>query len=79
MFIVGLYLIKEYDYVFYISPEGLPIEDNSIRTIDPIYRDNIDREIKRLLTKYKPTINNYHEINGSIEERIQQVLEKISS
>ena len=28
------YLIEEYDYIFYVSPEGVQIEDNGIREIN---------------------------------------------
>lgn len=71
-------LIHEYDYIFYISPNGIELEDNGIRTIDSIYRDDIDWVIKRMIEKYKPHIKNYHELSGSTPERIQQLLEIIS-
>ena len=71
-------LIKEYDYIFYISPEGIPIEDNGIREIDPQYRIEIDNQIKYILKKYKPYIKNYNELSGSTEERIEKLLEIIN-
>jgi nicotinamide riboside kinase len=67
--------ISEYDYIFYISPEGIEIEDNGVRTVDPEYRTAIDQEIQRLISKYKYKIKNYHEINGPTDERIKQLLE----
>lgn len=70
-------LISEYDYIFYISPEGLPIEDNGIRTIDPVYREDIDWVIKRVIEQNKFRIKNYYEISGSTEDRIKQILEII--
>lgn len=70
--------ISEYDYIFYVSPEGVEIEDNGVRTIDSEYRDQIDFEIKQLISKYKYKIKNYHEISGSTEERIKYILEAIS-
>jgi hypothetical protein len=30
--------IKEYDYIFYISPEGVDMEDNGVRETDQEYR-----------------------------------------
>ena len=71
-------LIDEYDYIFYISPKGIEIEDNGVRTIDPVYREDIDFVIKRLIEQNKWRIKNFHEINGSTPERIKQVLEIIS-
>lgn len=70
-------LIYEYDYIFYISPEGIEIEDNGIRTIDPIYREDIDWVIKRLINRYSYVFKNYHEISGSTEERIKKIKEII--
>lgn len=70
---IGEELIKEYDYIFYISPEGIGIEDNGIRTIDALYRDEIDGEIVSIINKYRKNIKNLYEISGSTEERIEQI------
>jgi deoxyadenosine/deoxycytidine kinase len=70
-------LLKEYDYIFYISPEGIPVEDNGIRTTDLEYRNKIDKNIKKIIRKYKSSIKNYHEISGTTEERIKQILDVI--
>jgi GTPase SAR1 family protein len=67
------HLIKEYDYIFYISPNGIEIEDNGVRTIDPEYRMNIDKEIKNIIINSIHKIKNYHEISGTTEERIQKI------
>lgn len=66
-------LLGDYDYIFYISPEGIPIEDNNVRTTDPIYRQEIDDIIKLFIKRYKHKIKNYHEISGSTEERILKI------
>lgn len=71
--------ISEYDYIFYISPDGIGIEDNGIRTVDPEYRIQIDQEIQRLILKYKYKIKNYNELSGSTETRIKQLLEIVNS
>lgn len=73
------HLIPEYDYIFYISPKGLSIEDNGVREIDPEYRMEVDREIQNLITTYYPKIQNTHTLVGSTEERIQQIKEAIFS
>ena len=52
-------LISEYDYIFYISPDGVNIEDNGVRTIDPAYRTSIDNEIKSICRKHVKQIKNY--------------------
>ena len=63
-----------YDYMFYISPEGVEMEDNGIRETDLDYRKEIDEEIQKLVLKHRPV---YHTIKGSTEERIKQILKTI--
>ena len=63
--------IREYDYIFYISPEGIAIEDNGVRETDEKYRNEIDLTIRQLLNRYKPW---HHVLTGSTEERVKQVL-----
>ena len=64
------FLIKEYDILFYVSPEGVEIEDNGIRETDADYRDAIDKKIKSIVGMYR---NNTVTIKGTVEERIEQV------
>ena len=71
-------IIPLYDYIFYVSPEGVELEDNGIRIFDAEYRDQIDIEIKRLLSIYGSKINKFHTISGSVEERIEQVKQALS-
>jgi GTPase SAR1 family protein len=66
--------LKEYDYIFYISPEGLDIEDNGVRETDEHYRDLIDFSINSLINKFEYKIKNLNEISGTTEERIRQIL-----
>ena len=69
--------IREYDYIFYISPHGIPMEDNGVRETDEHYRDIIDFSITSLLRKYGHLANNVNIIKGSTEERIEQMLNVI--
>ena len=66
----------EYDVIIYVSPEGVQIEDNGVRTTDAKYRDNIDFTIREMLTSYPPKklIN----IKGSTEERINTIISQLS-
>ena len=66
------HLIQEYDYLFYVSPKGVKIEDNGVRETDAEYRIAIDKEIRSIIQMHggKKVIT----INGTIEERIAQVL-----
>ena len=64
------YLIKEYDILFYVSPEGVEIEDNGIRETDADYRDAIDKKIKSIVQMFR---GNAITIKGTVEERIEQV------
>ena len=73
------YLISEYDYIFYISPEGVEIEDNGVRTTDANYRDEVDFEIQKILRKYPHKIKNFTVLTGSVEERIQKVKQTLFS
>jgi len=66
--------IREYDYIFYISPYGLKIEDNGVRETDKNYRNMIDVTIVSLIQKYGHKAGNLEMISGSTEERIQQIL-----
>ncbi len=66
--------IREYDYIFYISPHGLEIEDNGVRETDEHYRDLIDFTIVSLIRKHGHKAGAIKEISGSTEERIQQIL-----
>jgi len=66
--------IREYDYIFYISPHGIPVEDNGVRETDEHYRDIIDFSITNLLKRYGHRAKKVEEISGSTEERIQQIL-----
>ena len=63
--------IREYDYIFYISPEGIAIEDNGVRETVEKYRNEIDLTIRQLLNRYNPW---HHVLTGSTEERVKQVL-----
>ena len=71
-------LIREYDYIFYVSPEGVEIEDNGIRETDANYRNEIDIIIRHILSQQKHRIKNYGVLEGSTEERIEQMLEALS-
>ena len=64
------YLIKEYDILFYVSPEGVKIEDNGIRETNTDYRVAIDKKIKSIIGMYR---SNTPTIKGTVKERIEQV------
>ncbi len=66
--------LYQYNYIFYISPEGLDIEDNGIRETNLEYRNEIDETIQKLLSKHRPV---FYTISGTTEERIKQILKVI--
>ena len=70
--------IREYDYIFYVSPEGVEIEDNGIRETDVDYRDLIDFTIGNIIDANKYRIKKYGVLSGSTEERIKDLMEAIS-
>jgi len=65
--------IEEYDWIFYVSPAGVDIEDNSVRTTDADYRDRIDQMIKYLYSANLSNIKNFGIISGSTETRIELI------
>lgn len=69
-------LTQKYDIVFYVSPEGVDIEDNGVRTTDPIFRDKIDQIIQEMLDEYPP--QKLVTLKGSHEERLKQIQENIN-
>ncbi len=70
------HLINDYDYLFYISPAGVEVEDNGVRETNSKYRDNINKKILEILDTYS---NKYITINGSVEKRIKTVKQAIFS
>ena len=71
-------MLHEYDYLFYVSPKGVEIEDNGVRETDVKYRETIDTIIQHQLQSNKHRIKNLINIEGSTEERIKQVKSTLS-
>ena len=71
-------LVGEYDYIFYVSPEGVEMEDNGVRETDLQYRETIDNIIKLLLYRSNHKIKNFYTLSGTTEERIAQMKEALS-
>ena len=72
-----LHLIKDYDVIFYVSPEGVKMEDNGVRETDLEYRNAIDKEINKTLKINKDKIQNLAYLKGSTQERINKIRETI--
>tara|TARA_R110002153_G_scaffold41437_1_gene118051 strand:+ start:821 stop:1351 length:531 start_codon:yes stop_codon:yes gene_type:complete len=72
------HLVSEYDYVFYVSPKGVDIEDNGVRETNADYRKLIDESIQLLIIKYRHKFKNLIEIDGSTEERIKLIKQALS-
>jgi GTPase SAR1 family protein len=66
-------LILEYDWIFYISPAGVQIENNGVRETDAEYRELIDQTIKYLCSAHLDKIKNFGIISGSNDDRIKQI------
>jgi nicotinamide riboside kinase len=69
-------LRDDYDAIIYVSPVGVKIEDNGVRTIDAEYRTKIDTTISEMLITFPPKklIN----VSGSTEERINTIISQLS-
>ena len=63
--------IEDYDYIFYVSPEGVDIEDNGVRETNAEYRDLVDLSINKFLDRYSWKIKNLVRLKGGTEERIE--------
>jgi nicotinamide riboside kinase len=64
------HLIDEYDYLFYVSPVGIKIEDNGVRETDAKYREEINKKILSILNIKGIK---YTTIYGNTEERIKLI------
>ena len=62
-------LIDDYDYLFYVSPVGVKMEDNGVRETDIIYRDNINKKILEILDW-----NNVNTVNGLKTTEFQNLM-----
>lgn len=71
---IASHLVEQYDYIFYVSPDGIDIEDNQIRATDPAYRNAIDEEIRLLIVRNWSKIKHTFVISGTMEERIKQIM-----
>lgn len=69
-------LVDQYDVIFYVSPEGVEIENNGVRETNKEYRDKIDYTIRELLAEYPP--KQLFTLKGSVEDRIKQVRSYLS-
>jgi hypothetical protein len=65
--------IEEYDWIFYVSPAGVEIENNNVRATDPNYRNHIDGMIKYLFSTKINHITNFGIISGTTEDRLKQI------
>jgi len=65
--------VEEYDWIFYVTPSGVKLEDNSVRTTDPDYRLRIDNTIRFLCSNNLHKIKNFGIISGSNEDRLKQI------
>ena len=68
-------LRDDYDIIIYVSPEGVDIEDNGVRTVDVEYRKKIDATICEMLTTFPP--KKLIKVLGSTEERINTIISQL--
>ena len=62
-----------YDFIFYL-PIEFPMEEDGIRSVDPKFREEIDRLFRKCLDEFGVK---YIELTGSVEERINRALKYI--
>ena len=71
-----LTLRHEYDLIVYISPEGVDIEDNGVRTTDAEYRGKIDKVLVDMLKQFPP--KKLIIVKGTTEERIEAIISQLN-
>ena len=71
----AMMLRNQYDLVVYVSPNGVEVEDNGVRTTDLDYRNKIDTVIKLSLEEFKP--KKLITVAGTTEQRIATILQNI--
>jgi nicotinamide riboside kinase len=69
-------LRNDYDVIIYVSPEGVEIEDNGVRTTDVAYRNKIDYTISQMLAEFPP--KKLIKVSGPTEERIATILSQLN-
>ena len=70
-------LVSDYDYIFYVSPVGVEMEDNGVRETDLKYRETIDTIIQLVLYRSNNKIKNLVKLSGTTEKRIAKIKETI--
>jgi nicotinamide riboside kinase len=68
-------LRNRYDLVVYVSPNGVEMEDNGVRTTNLEYRAKIDEVIKLSLDEFPPS--KLIIVEGTTEQRIATILQNI--
>jgi len=68
-------LRNNYDFVVYVSPNGVDMEDNGVRTTNLEYRSKIDEVIKLSLDEFPPS--KLIMVEGTTEQRISTILQNI--
>jgi nicotinamide riboside kinase len=68
-------LRNNYDFVVYVSPNGVDMEDNGVRTTNLEYRSKIDEVIKLSLDEFPPS--KLIMVEGTTEQRIATILQNI--
>ena len=69
------HLIEDYDYLFFVSPVGVKMEDNGVRETNIKYREEINKKILDILELRGIE---YTTIQGTTKERIKLVKQTIS-
>ena len=65
--------IPEYDFILYVSPVGVNMENNGVRETNLEYRNLIDLTIRHAVKEALPYITNFGIVSGTTEQRIEQV------
>lgn len=72
---IGRRCFNHYDHIFYVRPE-LKLVDDGVRTVDPVFYENIKQSFNYWLNAIKTFKNPVPvtEVYGSVEQRVNQIL-----
>ena len=72
---IGRKCFDRYDHIFYVRPE-LKLVDDGVRTVDPVFYENIKQSFNYWLNAIKTFKNPVPvtEVYGSVEQRVNQIL-----
>jgi hypothetical protein len=68
--------VERYDHVVYLPTGEFPIEDDGYRSLDPVFQEAIDREIRAIMEEMRIP---YTRVIGTVSERFQKIVSLVGA